>query len=359
MRLINTDTLLAEEFIGSQIPKYAILSHTWEADEASFADLRSKSLGTGRSAGVEKVRRACRVARKDGYQYTWVDTCCIDKSSSSELTEAINSMFRWYEAAEVCHVHLSDLGPDDSVGDIGKCRWFTRGWTLQELVAPRTVKFYNQRWKFCGTKRDLLGELVQATSIPRGILRGRDSIKAIPVAARMSWAANRTTTREEDIAYCLLGIFDVNMPLIYGEGRKAFLRLQEEIIRQTNDLTIFYWRASKQGEADEEDTSSGDEDDKMASWDEDDQDHPWDDTDGEDGDGEDSGARHDEGGNGDEHDTTCQYRGVLAGSPSEFECASSLTSGPHAIINLDTPEFTITNKGIRINMPLFHSKTPV
>lgn len=311
MRLINTETLVAKDFIGSQIPKYAILSHTWEANEATFAGLNSRSLFNGGEAGALKVKWACFLAQKDGFEYTWVDTCCIDKSSSSELTEAINSMFSWYESAEVCHVYLSDLRPDHPVDKMRKCRWFKRGWTLQELIAPKVVKFYDKDWKFRGTKSELLEILVRKTKIPGNILTRRVSLKTIPVGARMSWAANRTTTREEDIAYCLLGIFDVNIPLIYGEGPKAFIRLQEEIIRQTNDLTIFYWTEAEKK-------------------------HP--------------GSVNDESGGC--VDDAYQCRGVLANSPSEFKCASSLETDTHAMVNLDTPEFTITNKGIRINISL-------
>ncbi|KAK0655719.1 hypothetical protein B0T16DRAFT_424448 [Cercophora newfieldiana] len=198
MRLINTATLQFEEFIRQNIPEYAILSHTWEEEEVSFADI---------------ILKTCEIAQSEGHGYAWVDTCCIDKSSSAELTEAINSMFKWYQNAKVCYAFLSDFPASaDSNEALEICRWFTRGWTLQELIAPRDVTFFRQDW----TK----------------------PLRSIAVAQKMSWAAFRETTRVEDMAYSLLGIFDVNMPMLYGEGEKAFRRLQEEIIRSTSDLSI-------------------------------------------------------------------------------------------------------------------------
>jgi hypothetical protein len=189
-----------------------------------------------------------------------VDTCCIDKSSSAELTEAINSMFQWYKNAVVCYAYLSDLSPrqdavmkdlgvDDSREDyslaskneLQGCKWFTRGWTLQELIAPKIVRFYDETWAFRGTKDDLAKPIELITDIDNAVLRSCQTLADISIAKRMTWASKRKTTRVEDVAYCLLGIFDVNMPLLYGEGNKAFTRLQEEIIKNNNDLSIFGW----------------------------------------------------------------------------------------------------------------------
>ncbi|KAK0658061.1 heterokaryon incompatibility protein-domain-containing protein [Cercophora newfieldiana] len=244
MRLINTKTYAFEEFIGRNIPKYAILSHTWEEEEVSFADVTSNPRYKEKK-GWNKIDMTCQLALTQGYQYAWVDTCCIDKSSSAELTEAINSMFRWYQRAEFCYVFLSDMptpGEGEPIKSLGDCRWFTRGWTLQELIAPRLVVFLDQTWNWYGDKISLGDELATITGISPFILNHRESLSAVSVAQKMSWAASRETTRIEDTAYCLLGIFDVNMPLLYGEEDKAFRRLQEEIIKTTPDMSIFAWR---------------------------------------------------------------------------------------------------------------------
>ncbi|KAK0386524.1 hypothetical protein NLU13_6359 [Sarocladium strictum] len=166
----------------------------------------------------------------------------------SELAESINSMFRWYNIAAVCIAFLGDF--DASGGDwklLDQARWFTRGWTLQELVAPQEVFFYDKDWTLFGTRSSLVAQLSSITAISGSVLSPpegsliRDLLDEIPVDRRMSWASNRQTTKKEDTAYCLLGIFGVNMPMLYGEGSQAFVRLQEEIIEDNNDLTIFAW----------------------------------------------------------------------------------------------------------------------
>ncbi|SPO04558.1 uncharacterized protein DNG_07243 [Cephalotrichum gorgonifer] len=248
MRLLNANTIKLEEFNEADAPPYAILSHTWGSQEVTFQEIQGDGLVPGsKAAGYEKISRTCRQALKQGLGYAWVDTCCIDKSSSAELSEAINSMFRWYQNAWVCYTYLSDV--PSAVGAksiLSKSRWFTRGWTLQELLAPRRLVFFAADWHPIGT-RGSLGELVsQATGIPGAFLRddGEGTYKmprGASVAQRMSWASRRQTTRPEDLAYCLLGIFGINMPLLYGEGRNAFVRLQEEIIRHTDDQSVFAW----------------------------------------------------------------------------------------------------------------------
>ena len=244
MRLLRIDddgNFSLTTFVGNNTPSYAILSHTWEADdeELTFQDLMT---GAGRDKdGHRKIRFCGDQVKKDCLRYFWVDTCCIDKSSSSELSESINSMFQWYQNAEVCYVYLADLPPDADVSRLPLCRWFTRGWTLQELVAPKVVKFYDHEWNPVGTKDNLVNIISISTDIPSRLLLGRSTLSDSSIATRMSWASQRQTTRLEDLAYCLLGIFEVNMPLIYGEGMRAFRRLQEEIIKRNNDLTIFAW----------------------------------------------------------------------------------------------------------------------
>jgi hypothetical protein len=229
------------EYTGQDIPPYAILSHTWGPDhlEVTFSDITNN---TGRDKdGYRKIRFCGDQAAKDGLQYFWVDTCCIDKSSSAELTESINSMFQWYERAAVCYVVLEDLASKRVLARyFPQCRWFKRGWTLQELIAPEHVRFYDCTWTYLGSKETLADLISATTGIPKEYLV-QGMLASASVALKMSWAARRETKRIEDRAYSLLGIFDVNIPLIYGEGMKAFRRLQEEIIKRSNDLTIFAW----------------------------------------------------------------------------------------------------------------------
>ncbi|OTA96198.1 hypothetical protein M434DRAFT_393057 [Hypoxylon sp. CO27-5] len=281
MWLINCQSRHLEEFV-KDVPAYAILSHTWGEEEVTFSDMSDPGKAETKD-GFKKIRATCRVALEQDLKYAWIDTCCIDKSSSAELSEAINSMFAWYKKAAICFVWLSDFTsfPDETLAEIiasfdareeleaqaegfykdppqltgteidirnrvkknlGNCKWFSRGWTLQELIAPSQINFYDKSWNCFGSKLQLASVLSWITGVDTSVLKG-GSLDEILVGRRMSWASNRTTTRVEDIAYCLLGIFDINMPLLYGEGKKAFTRLQEEIIRSSHDLSIFAWKA--------------------------------------------------------------------------------------------------------------------
>jgi hypothetical protein len=257
MHLLNTKTNELKDFIGST-PPYAILSHTWGDDEVTFQDILQSAVGGKRlieaTAGYAKIQRCCEVALADGFKWVWIDTCCIDKSSSAELSEAINSMYMWYSKADVCYVYLSDANVAEYRGlwETGKwvklrweqSRWFTRGWTLQELIAPSSMIFFDGDWQEVGTKLSLHETISKITGIPSNILLGECRLTHCSVAQRMSWAARRETTRPEDLAYCLLGLFSVSMPLLYGEGLgKAFIRLQHEIIRNEEDPTIFAWKS--------------------------------------------------------------------------------------------------------------------
>jgi hypothetical protein len=166
-----------------------------------------------------------------------VFSCCIDKTSSAELSEAINSMFRWYRAATICYAYLSDV---DELPFLNRSKWFTRGWTLHELLAPEDVLFYSSNWTLLGSKLKSSDELSRITNINTDVLTtGR--FHHINIAVRLSWAAKRQTTRVEDMAYCLMGIVGVNMPLLYGEGKRSFIRLQEEILKVSDDYSIFGW----------------------------------------------------------------------------------------------------------------------
>ena len=234
-------------FIGGKVPSYAILSHTWEADnqEVTFKDLAD---GVGNSkVGYRKIQFCAEQAQKDGLQYFWVDSCCIDRSSSAELSEAINSMFRWYRNAAKCYVYLSDVskGKRDRYSQpqwelsFRQSRWFTRGWTLQELLAPLSVEFFSRGGKRLGDKKSLELQIHEITGIAAQALQG-SPLSQFSVTERMSWAAKRETTIEEDQAYCLLGIFDIHLPLIYGEGiENASRRLRKEISAFGGKYTVF------------------------------------------------------------------------------------------------------------------------
>ncbi|KAI1028299.1 hypothetical protein LB503_002113 [Fusarium chuoi] len=250
MRLINVENLKLETFIGGHIPPYAILSHRWGNDdeEVSFKDM---TRGTTNKVGMTKVKGCCRQAKKDNLKHAWIDTCCIDKESSKELDEAINSMFQWYRRAAKCYTYMADVPHEqdiwESTSRFSTSSWFTRGWTLQELLAPAEIHFFDETWSLIGTKEELASEIEDITGISRKFLLGWVDFHQASVAQRMSWASKRMTRRDEDIAYCLLGIFNVTMPMIYGEGRKAFERLQLKIMEQTTDDSILAWGVKVQG----------------------------------------------------------------------------------------------------------------
>ncbi|KAI0965418.1 heterokaryon incompatibility protein-domain-containing protein [Xylaria arbuscula] len=266
-------------------PKYAILSHTWgwfdentglwghKADEVTynerhkFSNPFEGSLHPDKQTAYQKIYYACRRALDLGCDNVWIDTCCIDKSNSAELTESINSMFSWYSDAAVCLVYLADSpGPPQMLdGDRylfwrlyternKLCRWFSRCWTLQELLASKKLEFYDGGWTHIGTLEDesptnsgwLINEISEITRVDTQALLGRVPLWEYSVEAKMSWASSRKCGRPEDMAYSLLGIFDIHMPLIYGEGAKAaFQRLQLEIIKSTPDLSLFAWHTTK------------------------------------------------------------------------------------------------------------------
>ena len=244
MRLIHGKTLRLVEFTDNHIPPYAILSHTWGAEEITFQEMskdfpeetRPPLPFPDKGQSFRKIEYCCSQASRDGFEYSWVDTCCIDKSSSSELSEAINSMFRWYSNAAICYAYLSDVHVASD--QMFLSRWFTRGWTLQELLAPKSVQFFSSTWEFIGSKQSLSQKIANTTGIDEATLLNPTALSSASVARRMAWAAKRQTSRTEDVAYCLMGLFDVNMPLLYGEGEKAFIRLQEEIIKENDDHSL-------------------------------------------------------------------------------------------------------------------------
>ncbi|KAF5347667.1 hypothetical protein D9758_014873 [Tetrapyrgos nigripes] len=255
MRLLRTSTPdPVLQYFSSYPPPYAILSHTWGDDEVLFQDVMNdfrrdakKSRG---GPGWQKLEASRRFALDRGFEYIWNDTCCIDKESSAELTESLNSMFKYYEDSSLCVAFISDVSSSMAEETARKeefkqSRWFSRGWTLQELIAPADIVFVDRSWVEIGLKSDPdMEDLIrEATGISSEALENPFSPK-ISVAAKMSWAASRETTREEDMAYCLIGLFRVNMPPMYGEGSyNAFLRLQLEVIKLYKDRSIFAWKS--------------------------------------------------------------------------------------------------------------------
>ncbi|KAI6120315.1 hypothetical protein EDD16DRAFT_892319 [Pisolithus croceorrhizus] len=275
MRLLNAHVVLDREKeilhhgpsanvfedLDDNIATYAILSHRWE-DEVDYDEMagliRMNDLcgsEVRQRTGYKKIIKSCEQALLDGYRRIWIDTCCIDRRSSSELSEAINSMYRWYRTSQTCYVYLNDV--EDAVFPTrqdfhrfnttsGWPDWFSRGWTLQELIAPKQVKFFNKNWVSIGDKESLAMILEKITRIPFDVLKEGHIPRRLCTAEIMSWAADRMTTRVEDRAYSLLGLFGVNMPILYGEGEKAFQRLQVEIIQVSGDHSIFAWNPKGQ-----------------------------------------------------------------------------------------------------------------
>lgn len=226
-------------FDEASAPPCAILSHMWHEDEeqeVAFRDFQNSRhiLKTG----WIKVISCIDQAKHDGLRYIWVDSCCIDRSSSSELSEAINSMFRWYSDADRCYAYLADVEHDTNWRESFKrSRWFTRGWTLQELLAPRAVHFFTMDWQAIGDKASLADTISQMTGICVRVLRCEASILDYSVDDRRAWATGRETKRLEDQVYCLLGILDVSMPVVYGEGEaKARQRLDDQLWRRSQSM---------------------------------------------------------------------------------------------------------------------------
>ncbi|KAI5360565.1 Putative heterokaryon incompatibility [Septoria linicola] len=268
MWLIDTKQLILHYVNNSKDAKYAILSHVWQTDnEVTFQEFRNRD--ARHKTGYAKIFNTCKMALSHGHNYAWMDTCCINKKSSAELSQAINSMWGWYCDAEVCYAYLGDVHDDIRPSDDDRtdesslswhvntttesapsggplevfCRseWFTRGWTLQAIIAPRDVQFYNAAWSYIGRQAEMLHQLSKATGIDVSALEDRHNVPCFVAARKLSWASKRYTTRIEDQAYSLLGLMGVSMPLLYGEGSRAFLRLQEEILRNTEDQSIFAW----------------------------------------------------------------------------------------------------------------------
>ena len=255
MRLINTRTFELKEAYGN--PNYAILSHRWGDSEVTFQTLSPTDLANPslRNPSLNKIRGACAQAREQKLEWLWIDTCCIDKANAVEETRSINAMFDWYRSAAVCYTYLHDVDASSSsrLGTFHRqqgnqvSEWFERGWTLQELLAPRHMEFYDFKWNYMGTRQDLSADIQRATSINKVYITGDANLDEASVATRLSWMAGRVTKEPEDIAYSMLGILNINMTPQYGEGEKAFMRLQKTLMEDSSDESIFAWIVPPQG----------------------------------------------------------------------------------------------------------------
>lgn len=311
MRLLHSTSLQLRDFSNHEGITYAILSHTWAEEEVLFQDIDGFNATTMpahvmQKPGYKKIEACCAQAERDGFEYVWIDTCCIDKRSSAELSEAINSMYHWYRDCTVCYAYLADVPNNASPAirdqKFKASRWFTRGWTLQELIAPLDLEFYGDEWHLkgqkasLGTKRSLQALISDITQIPeRGLLSSGIQQQNYSIAQIMSWASKRTTTGKEDRAYSMLGLFNVNMPSLYGEGDRAFIRLQEEIMKASTDETIFAWKI-------------------------------------------DVGNPH-----------SLNVQGLLAISPDYFAESGGITTRTHSVRGIP---YTVTNRGLRLEMML-------
>nr|CAL30216.1 HET-D [Podospora anserina] len=251
MRLLERndtgDFSLTDDIPDDQVPPYAILSHTWGDEEIIFKDIKDGICKKKR--GYSKIQFCGDQAGRDGLKFFWVDTCCIDKSDSTEVQRALNSMFQWYRNAAKCYVYLTDVSTcqQDTDGNFGwweltfrKSRWFTRGWTLQELIAPVIVEFFSKEGERLGDKKSLEQQIHDITEIPLEALPG-NTLSDFSIEERLSWVGKRNTTQKEDKAYSLFGIFDITMPLLYGEGEdRAFGRLREEISKHDRCLSSLH-----------------------------------------------------------------------------------------------------------------------
>lgn len=240
MRLLNSLTCELGEFADTAIPPYAIISHIYEDEErslveASILDLQDPSI-LGKPY-FEKIKSCCRQAQRDSIEWVWIDTCCLDRSNKEELHETINSSYRVLEDAAICYAYLSDVSSTEMQSTLENSVYFKRKWTLQELVAPRVVKFFAKDWVFIGTRSILHNIISKTTGIQSAVLTGEKKPKQCHVSERMTWASNRVTTRVEDEAYSIMGLFDITMPILYGEGSRAFRRLQDKI-RKTHYPSI-------------------------------------------------------------------------------------------------------------------------
>lgn len=244
MRLLNAKSKKLELIPNCERPPYAIVSHRWgaDSDEVLFTNFDNMPSPLARIKVMrnKKVAGACSQALRDGYKHVWLDTCCIDRENQTELTASLNSMYRWYQESAVCYVYLRDVS---DISQITESEWFRRGWTLQELIAPRVVRFFSKDWKLLATREGLIQKIGNRTGIDSRVLQSHGTIpNHVTIAQRMRWATGRNTKEEEDTAYSLMGLFDrVHLHAIYGIKEEAFMKLQYEIMSKSSDQSLFAW----------------------------------------------------------------------------------------------------------------------
>jgi hypothetical protein len=241
------------EHIEEVVEKYfrcVMLSHRWDAKESKLHEIQGKFVYKLHPVGgIVKLQSFCKIARDAGYRWAWMDTCCIDQTNNVELQESINSMFVWYHHSALTIIYLPDVPPFSEPGALAKSVWNTRGWTFQELMASRCILFYQSDWTLYLNDRspnhkdsdNIIKELAEATGIDRETLvdfhPGTKNVRKT-----LQWASSRTTTRQEDIAYSLFGVFCVRPGVNYGEKKQSAIgRLLETIIAQSGDITALDW----------------------------------------------------------------------------------------------------------------------
>jgi hypothetical protein len=250
MRLLNIHTLKLVEFSKDKRPAYAIASHRWDEHEATYTDVRDARNTS--SSGYQKIKDFAKYVKAHvvGIEWLWIDTCCINKEHATELSSAINLMFEWYQEADICLAYLRDV---DNAGDevsLQRSEWFERGWTLQELLAPRTVVFLTRTWEVIGNKgattsvcsstevgKNLEKVIAKITKVPFEVLQEYQRSIRYSTSEKLRWMDSRKTTEEEDLTYALFGILNVSLPVIYGEKGKARDRLLATI-REREELKL-------------------------------------------------------------------------------------------------------------------------
>ncbi|KAI0545175.1 HET-domain-containing protein [Xylaria curta] len=262
MHLLDTTTyeLRSDNHLTFREEGYAVLSHRWVGQEITYDQLKDEIEGLrsdpapARTPQLDKICRAAETARNLGIKWIWIDSCCINRVNTIEQTESINSMLKWYSDATICITYLNDVQKHESYGNAldtkcldslernGPSIWFSRGWTLQELLSPQDMRFYDKDWNFIGTKTTLARVLEEITGIDKRYLTREERFETACIATKMSWMAGRTTTRVEDIAYSMLGILNINMTTQYGEGLRAFKRLQQALLSMSGDESLFSWK---------------------------------------------------------------------------------------------------------------------
>ncbi|KAK7461859.1 hypothetical protein VKT23_008289 [Stygiomarasmius scandens] len=254
-RLINTYTYELVDFANEKsVPEYAIISHRWrEGEEVGFAEFTTRALDKNKPnacpSGYTKIMKACEQARRDEISWIWIDTSCIDQDNHEDVARSIKSMYAYYRNARVCYAWLHDVSASltpsttwnvvegiNSGGlkaEVEESEWFSRGWTLQELLAPKEVIFFDRNWEEVGRRSVLTDVISLRTGIPEPVLEGIVPLQDVDMVKKLCWSVNRQTSKPEDQAYCLLGILGVSMEPCYGEGvQKAFDRLTKVLIEK-------------------------------------------------------------------------------------------------------------------------------